>query len=229
MRSAPRSPSQELRALENPSVGPRALAVAAEAAYLYEHFTGHASAALDEGFRAAERYRACGDADSMRRIQANLVDTLLQAGRNDEAVALGASLVAALRGTRDLGPLTYAQLNLAAGLLALRRTADAGAPLADVWPRAYLYDLDDECAAHLALWCAQQRRFDAALRLAGFSEASNAESGQPAEGLAQRSLQHAEAAARESLDGNDIARLKAEGGCLRRDDVAAVAFGVLAD
>ena len=31
------------------------------------------------------------------------------------------SLVASLQGTRDLGPLTYAELNLAAGLLALRR------------------------------------------------------------------------------------------------------------
>jgi tetratricopeptide (TPR) repeat protein len=215
----------ELRALEHPSFEPLALAVAAEAAYLHEHFAGRAPEAMQEGSRAAERYRACGDAESARRIEANLVDTMLQAGRYEEAVALGEALVASMRGTRDLGPLTYAQLNLAAGLLALRRTADARAPLADAWPRAQLYGIDGECAAHLAWWCAQEGRFAAALQLAGFSEGRYAAASQAADGLARGSLREAEAAAAKRLDASAIAAGKAAGVRLRADDVGALAFG----
>jgi hypothetical protein len=215
----------ELRAQEHPSFGPLTLAVAAEAGYLYAHFTGHAREATREGARAIERYRGCGDAESVRRIEANLVDTMLQAGHHNEAVVLGEALVAAMQGTRDLGPLTYAELNLATGLLALGRHADAHGPLAAAWSRAQLYGIEGECATQLALWCAQDGRCDVAMRLAGYCAARDAASGQPAGALTRRALQDVEALAAATLSTDAIRECKQAGARLRLDELATLAFG----
>ena len=164
---------------------------------------------------------AIGDSDAAGRV--NLMDTELAAGDATSATAAGVALLADLTGGRDERALAYCRLVLGAGYLVLGDREQARLYLRTGWAQAALFDLEHMFANYLALLAALDGRHEAAARLAGYADASNAHrKREPNEAAA---ITRAAQLARAGLGDTIFDRLHAEGCSLRGSDIEALAFG----
>ena len=164
---------------------------------------------------------AIGDSDVGGRI--NLIDAELAAGDATSATAAGVALLADLTGGRDEHALAYCRLVLGAGYLVLGDREQARLYLRAGWAQAALFDLERMFANYLALLAALDGRHEAAARLAGYADASNAHlKREPNEAAA---ITRAAQLARAGLGETIFDQLHAEGCSLRGADIEALAFG----
>jgi predicted ATPase/DNA-binding winged helix-turn-helix (wHTH) protein len=208
--------------LEDPAWPPHRLLWYTEAAQWFARMSGDRADSLQRGRRllALDRERGSHAAIAM----GNLIDAELAAGDAAAAAQLGQELVASLLATRHEYSLGFARINLLAALLAQDEVA-AARPVAEAaWSRAVVFELQHACAAYLALLCALEGRFRAAIRLAGYSEGIYAARGETREQNETEATRRAQALARNALDEATAARLHAEGARLRDAEVGAVAF-----
>src|SRR5262249_10348258 len=101
----------------------------------------------------------------------NLVDAELAAGNAPAAARSGATLVAALQGSRHEFTLALARLNLCAALLALDDHAQARVIAQALWPQAVFFDYPHYAACYVGLLAALESRPRVAARLLGYTEA----------------------------------------------------------
>jgi predicted ATPase len=165
--------------------------------------------------------RAIGESDVEGRI--NLIDAELAAGDPTSAMAGGVALLAEITGGRNEHALAYCRLLLGAGYLTLGDREQAEVHLRAGWAQAALFDLEDAFANYLALLAALDGRHEAAARLAGYADVSNAHhKREPNEAAA---IMRAEQLARAGLGDTIFERLHAEGCMLRGADIKVLAFG----
>ena len=156
---------------------------------------------------------------------ANLIDSELAAGDPHAAAQTGRALVGMLLSSRDEYQLVLARLNLCAALLALDAGIEAR-PVAEAgWRQARRFELQACWADYLALLAALEQRTAAAARLCGYSVAAYARSEEHREVNEAAAFDRAFRLATGALGDTEFERLQAEGGSLRDEDIAAIAFG----
>lgn len=118
---------------------------------------------------------AAGDPSLATRL--NIADMELVAGDATAAVATGRALVQALAGSRSMGLLQLARLNLAAAHLALQAVQEARDLLHAAWhasrSEGRAWPLRAQCLDLLALLCALQGQHEAAAQLVGAADAQH--------------------------------------------------------
>jgi predicted ATPase/DNA-binding winged helix-turn-helix (wHTH) protein len=219
-----RAAADEAFALEQPQWPPGVRAYAANASFRVMSLLGEPS----EAVRLVQRALALNAEADVRAdlTLISLVDIQLSIGDARAAVQTGRELVARLEGTRELGDLAYARLNLAAAHLALDE-ADAARPLLEAgWAQTAQFDfMAAYLADYLALYAMLERRPADAARLAGYADARYAafdDNRQPNEAAA---LARALAVARTALGDDKVQLLQQAGTLMSGAQVPACAFG----
>ena len=219
----------EARALEDPDWPPIRLLAGLNALMLFLSRQNTNDSVAAEYLSAAQRIaviaRAAGDDPTAQ--WGNLMDAQLRAGDAAAAIRTGQALLAQLEGSRDETPLAYARLNLAAALLALDDTAQAGPVLRDGWRQALAFDLQPYYADYLVLLAALVGRPRAAARLAGYADAANRATGAKREDNEAAAIERARTLARAALGEAVFDRLHTQGQTLRDPQIAALAFGAI--
>jgi len=224
---AAQAAADEMAAMEDPQWPPVIRRWLAEVQGSLCHFRGDQVQAAQWLRKQLELERVAGIGSSIALN--NLVYVALALGQVDEAVANGRALVDSLAGTRRQWTLAIARINLMAALLAQDRVTEAREVARQCWAQTELLDLRAELADYLALLAALEHRPRAALRLAGYSDASYAARDADRQGIEQTSVERAEKLARAGLAGvlNQAAcdQLKAEGRSFKDEALVQAAFG----
>jgi hypothetical protein len=213
---------EELGGIEDPSWPPQRLLWGAEAAQWVARIGGDTAEALRVGRRLLALDRARGSNAAI--ATGNLIDAELAAGNAAAAARLGMELVDSLLGTRHEYGLAFARVNLLAAVLAQDDVAAARPVAQAAWSKAALFDVQHAVGAYLALFCALDGRPRAAVLLAAYSEAIYAVRNEPLETNEAAATGRALALARQALDADAVARLRAGGAKLADEQVEAVAF-----
>ena len=130
-----------------------------------------------------------------------------------------------MRGTRHEYSLAFACINLLAALLAQDDAAAARPVAQQAWAHAEAFELQHAAAAYLALLAALEGRPGAAVLLAAYSQALYTTRNEAREQNETAATLRALQLARQSLDDETVARLRAEGAALRDVEIDSVAFG----
>ncbi len=219
----------EIRAIEDPAWPPVVLAQGAHAAACWHSTQGEFEAAIPWRRKSLELYERAGHTWRRLVAQANLLDSLLAAGRVDEAIACGVDLQARLSGTRQLAALPAARLNLAAALLTRGDTQAARALAIEGWPQGIALEWQPYWADYLALLAALEARPRAASLLLGYADARYAALGAEREVNEARAADRAAQIALAHLGSVAYEQRKREGALLRDDEIAPLAFAVADD
>ena len=215
----------ELIALEDPQWPAAVRAQGANAAACWYSFSGDFDRALLARQRTLELYQQAGSTWRALVAHANLMDSLLAAGRVDEAIACGVLLQERLRGTRQLAALPAARLNLAAAYLSKDDTVAARALAQDGLPQALRLGWQPYWADYLALMAALEHRPRAATCLLGFADAAYAAIDGSREVNEARAVERAAALCRARISAASIDELKRQGARLNNDAFATLALG----
>jgi tetratricopeptide (TPR) repeat protein len=157
-------------------------------------------------------------------ITCNLVETYLETGDIEGAIAAGRELADRLRQTFN-APLLGSVLGIlacaliAAGDLgeALTMAREAAPLLRDHGRLFWLFD-------HLALRAGLAGRTRDAARIAGYADAIYRASGHPREPIGRRAVERLADLLREALRADEITHLKREGACLTEDQAISLAL-----
>ena len=220
---AARALLDELQPIEDRAWPPHRLLWGAEAVQWVARMGCDTAEALRRGHRLLALDRARGSHASI--AMGNLIDAELAAGHAEAAASLGTELVESLRGTRHEYSLAFACINLLAALLAQDDAAAARPVAQQAWAHAEAFELQHAAAAYLALLAALEGRPGAAVLLAAYSQALYTTRNEAREQNETAATLRALQLARQSLDDETVARLRAEGAALRDAEIDSVAFG----
>ncbi len=215
----------ELIALEDPQWPAGVRAQGANAAACWYSSSGDFDSALHWRQRTLELYQQAGSTWRGLVAHANLMDSLLAAGRIDEAIACGMQLQARLHGTRQLAALPAARLNLAAAYLSKDDVAAARALAHDGLPQALRLGWQPYWADYLALMAALEHRPRAAACLLGFADAAYAAIDCSREVNEARAVERAAALCLARISAAIFDELKREGARLNNEAFAGLALG----
>lgn len=212
----------EARAIEDVTWPPHRLVWRARAEARHASLQGDMAKCVRWNRRVVEMDRASGSVSSL--AVGDLVDAQLAMGDAAGAAEEGTALVESLTGTRHHMNLAYAQLNLAAALLALGEVSRAEALARNGWFHSVGFELQPYWADYLALLAAIKARPRAAATLMGFADAGYMAREQ-ARALNERNAsERACALAVEAIGEAEYKRLHAEGASLPDAQIPVVAF-----
>jgi tetratricopeptide (TPR) repeat protein len=189
-----------------------------------ETYLGRGNAARTAGEKALRLCELVGADRSALVITCNLVETFLEVGDIDGAIAAGRDLAVRLRETSN-SPLLGSVLGILACALtaggnlgeALTMAREAAPLLRDHGRLFWLFD-------HLALRAELVGRTRDAARIAGFADASYRTSGHPREPIGRRAVERLATLLREALPADEIAQLHREGTRLTEDQAISLAL-----
>jgi len=214
----------ELLALEDPRWSSAVRAQGANSAACWYSARGDYATAIDWRRRTVALHQQAGSKWYELLAQSNLMDSLLAAGRVDEAIACGSDLQAQLKGTRRQAALPGARLNLAAALLSGGDTQAARELAREGLPQARRLGWLPYWSDHLALLAALEQRPRAAARLLGYAEAAYAAIETAREVNEARAVERASGICLSSLGAETLARLRNAGSRLADADLATLVF-----
>jgi predicted ATPase/DNA-binding winged helix-turn-helix (wHTH) protein len=214
----------ELCRLEDRRWPPQLLAQGANALACWHSARGEFDDAIAWRRRGLTLHQRAGSTWRSLIAHANLVDSLLAAGRLDDAIVSGEALQAALAGTRWLATLPASRMNLAAAMLQKGRAGAARVLAQEGWPQAVQLGWQPYWADHLALLAALEGRMHASAQLRGYADAGYAAADTAREVNEARAADRAASLAGAVLGEATFERMRAAGARLGDDDVAALAF-----
>ena len=215
----------ELRAIEQHDWPPVLLASGAHAAACWYSARGEFESAIERRRAAYALYTQADHPWQALVAQANMLDSLLAAGRLDAAIACGEALEAQLQRTRRLAALPAARLNLAGALLARDDTASARPIAREGWAQARQLGWQAYWADYLSLLAALDGCFDSAGRVLGYADARYADEGTAREINEQRAADRVAALLDAELGAPAAQRLRSEGRSVSDAEVERMAFG----
>jgi predicted ATPase len=210
--------------LEDRRWPPQLLAQGANALACWHSARGEFDDAIAWRRRGLTLHQRAGSTWRSLIAHANLVDSLLAAGRLEEAIASGEALQAALAGTRWAAMLPASRMNLAAAMLQQGRTEAARALAQQGWPQAVQLGWQPYWADHLALLAALEGRMHTSARLRGYADAGYAAADTAREVNETRAAERAATLVAAALGDAVHERLCLEGRRLGDGDVAELAF-----
>ena len=214
----------ELLALEDPHWSSAVRAEGANGAACWYSARGQFDTAIEWRRRNLALQRQAGSSWLGIVAHSNLLDSLLAAGRVDEAIATGTALLTQLQGTRQLAVLPAIRLNLAAAHLSTGDTPAARELAQASLPQALRLGWQPYWADVLALLAALERRPRAAALLLGYADAAYAAIATAREVNEARAVERAAALCRASLGEAAFAQRLREGARLSDADIAPLAF-----
>jgi predicted ATPase/DNA-binding winged helix-turn-helix (wHTH) protein len=219
-----RQTMDEMWSLEDPRWSSAVRAHGANGAACWYSTHGQFETAIEWRRRTLALRQQAGSAWHGLVAHSNLMDSLLAAGRVDEAIECGSELQAKLRATRQLAALPAARLNLAAAYLSKGDTEAARALARAGLPQAQRLGWLPYWADYLALLAALEDRPRAAARLLGYADAAYAAIATPREINETRAVERATARCLESLSRAAFEQRHRDGARLADADLDALAF-----
>ncbi|MEO8523841.1 MAG: winged helix-turn-helix domain-containing protein [Caldimonas sp.] len=163
--------------------------------------------------------------DDTAHCMGSLLDAELECGHVDSAIRIGIHALEQLAPTRDEWSRSIVQSNLAIAYLGLDDTAKARPLLRAVWPLAQRWNMCAQCADLPPLLAALEGRMRAAAQLTGYADAAVAARALFRHPLEAAARERARELARNALGDTLFQQMLREGGSLRDDQIAALAFG----
>ena len=214
----------EVLTIEDPHWPSAVRAQGANGVACWTSICGDFERAIEWRRRTLELHRQSGATWRGIVAHSNLMDSLLAAGRIDEAIECGTALQTQLKGTRQRAALPASRLNLAAAHLAQDDTPAARALAEEGLSQAMRLGWQPYWADVLALLAALERRPRAAAKLLGYADAAYAAIATAREVNEARAVERAAQISVTDLGSDAFEALRRDGARLADADLAALAF-----